>query len=269
MQYNLTKKKNSALSFSTIHTLGFIGKCCHRRCLQLNHPSPPNQPYALTARPSSHLSDTDPTHGPGYNNVPHPSLQSSTVVWLEMRLTTAWCFLPGATRANYISLTTPAPPNLSPVEWKNVVPLAASPGTEHANGVWSLSQARANLAWRGLWRIKPDEIYIWSSSKRVLFHSAVPHQEGREFSRRIPERRCIMVLRFSLQTSFISIDKFKSSWWKHWKWKWFSFISHRFFLKQICYSLMPKKTSTVWILSSNANLGQHWPLSVTSYNCIQ
>uniref|UniRef100_A0A3B3YY25 Ribosomal protein n=1 Tax=Poecilia mexicana TaxID=48701 RepID=A0A3B3YY25_9TELE len=57
-----------------------------------------------------------------------------------MRLTTASGVLPGATRANYISLTTHAPPNLSPVEWKNAVPLAASPGTEHANGVWSLSR---------------------------------------------------------------------------------------------------------------------------------
>lgn len=36
---------------------------------------------------------------------------------------------------------------------ENAVPLAASLGTEQASAVWSLSQARANLACRGLWRI--------------------------------------------------------------------------------------------------------------------
>lgn len=36
---------------------------------------------------------------------------------------------------------------------ENAVPLAASLGTEQASAVWSLSQAQANLACRGLWRI--------------------------------------------------------------------------------------------------------------------
>lgn len=36
---------------------------------------------------------------------------------------------------------------------ENAVPRAASLGTEQASAVWSLSQAQANLACRGLWRI--------------------------------------------------------------------------------------------------------------------
>lgn len=36
---------------------------------------------------------------------------------------------------------------------ENAVPLAASLGTEQASAVWSLNQAQANLACRGLWRI--------------------------------------------------------------------------------------------------------------------
>lgn len=66
------------------------------------------------------------------------------------------------------------------MEWKNAVPLAASLGTEHANCVWSLSQERANLACRGLWRINPDEKYIRSFFKHELFRSVVSHQEGLE-----------------------------------------------------------------------------------------
>lgn len=46
----------------------------------------------------------------------------------------------------------PSQPELYGVE--NAVPLAASLGTEQASAVWSLSQAQANLACRGLWRIR-------------------------------------------------------------------------------------------------------------------
>lgn len=59
-------------------------------------------------------------------------------------------------------------PELYGVE--NAVPLAASLGTEQASAVWSLSQAQANLACRGLWRISLMK-YIYD----LLQTCIVPH----------------------------------------------------------------------------------------------
>lgn len=127
--------------------LSFIWRLCPWQCLQLNQPPPLNHSDLPTARPTTRLSDTDLAH---FNNAP----LSPSIIHCG----------PTIDEVNYsISLTSRShqgqlylPDNFSQPELygvENAVPLAASLGTEQARAVWSLSQAQANLACRGLWRI--------------------------------------------------------------------------------------------------------------------
>lgn len=130
--------------------LSFIWRFCPWQCLQLNQPPPLNHSDLPTARPTSQLPDTDPARLPHFNNAPlSPSIIQSGLTIDEVKYSISL-----TSRSHQGQLYEPdysSQPELHGVE--NAVPLAASLGTEQASAVWSLSQAQANLACRGLWRI--------------------------------------------------------------------------------------------------------------------
>lgn len=103
-----------------------------------------------TERPTSQLSDTDLASLPHFNNAPlSPSIIQSGLTIDEVNYSISL-----TSRSHQGQLYQPdysSQPELYGVE--NAVPLAASLGTEQASAVWSLNQAQANLACRGLWRI--------------------------------------------------------------------------------------------------------------------
>lgn len=130
--------------------LSFIWRFCPRQCLQLNQPPPLNRSHS-TARPCTvgFLTLTRLSQ-PHFNNTPFsPSIIQSGLTIDEVNYSISL-----TSRSHRGQLYQPdysSQPELHGVE--NAVPLAASLGTEQASAVWSLSQAQANLACRGLWRI--------------------------------------------------------------------------------------------------------------------
>lgn len=130
--------------------LSFISRFRPRQCLELIRPPLLTHSDLSTARPTSQQSDTDLARLPQFNNAPlSPSIIQSGLTIDEVNYS-----ISPTSRSHQGQLYQPdysSQPELHSVE--NLVPLAASLGTEQARAVWSLSQALANLACRGLWRI--------------------------------------------------------------------------------------------------------------------
>lgn len=130
--------------------LSFISRFRPRQCLELIRPPLLTHSDLSTARPTSQQSDTNLARLPQFNNAPlSPSIIQSGLTIDEVNYS-----ISPTSRSHQGQLYQPdysSQPELHSVE--NLVPLAASLGTEQATAVWILSQALANLACRGLWRI--------------------------------------------------------------------------------------------------------------------
>lgn len=115
-------------------------------------PTTTSEPLRLTDRKNQPVSSLTLTRArlPHFNNTPlSPSIIQSGLTIDEVNYSISL-----TSRSHQGQLYQPdysSQPELYGVE--NAVPRAASLGTEQASAVWSLSQAQANLACRGLWRI--------------------------------------------------------------------------------------------------------------------